>query len=79
MQEDFPEEASHILRALTSPVRVAGWLTPKEVLTPRWSLQCSQINFRCKPSFRESGSRNVREVIQVVLDREAWVPGRALG
>lgn len=24
-----------------------------------------QINFRCKPSFRESGSRNVREVRDV--------------
>lgn len=25
-------------------------------------LRVLQINFRCKPSFRESGSRNIREV-----------------
>ena len=32
-----------------------------------------QINFRCKPSFRESGSRNVREPIVV---RHHWVHRR---
>uniref|UniRef100_A0A3Q3N8N6 Diacylglycerol kinase n=1 Tax=Labrus bergylta TaxID=56723 RepID=A0A3Q3N8N6_9LABR len=46
-----------------------------DLLTPLFPFSSSllQINFRCKPSFRESGSRNIREPIVV---RHHWVHRR---
>ena len=41
---------------------VATCLTPKGGSDSWVVTVIFQINFRCKPSFRESGSRNVREV-----------------
>ncbi|XP_046898308.1 uncharacterized protein dgkza [Hypomesus transpacificus] len=35
-----------------------------------------RINFRCKPSFRESGSRNLREVSKPSIVRHHWVHRR---
>ncbi|XP_067104531.1 diacylglycerol kinase zeta isoform X4 [Osmerus mordax] len=38
--------------------------------------QLEKINFRCKPSFRESGSRNLREVSKPSIVRHHWVHRR---
>lgn len=48
---------------LTDQLHPAAWYAFPSIFTPLCSpFSAFQINFRCKPSFRESSSRNLREV-----------------